>query len=103
MPYLAVSGNAFFIKKGYFNIRSAVKLRFCGVLLMTNSALSYVMSHLLGEYAINKLKASAEHRVDWLSGLSNIFILGLIGFGLYALSDFIRKGDALERENELTI
>jgi hypothetical protein len=93
----------YFIKMGYFNMGSAIKFKMAGILLMINSVVGYIVSIGLGRYAIHALDMEHEHPINWLGGLPTLFILFLAGFGLYTLSDFIRKGEAIERENELTI
>lgn len=93
----------YFIKNGYFNNKSAVKLKFSGISLMVAAVFGFISVLLLRQQLIYAMNMESTNSIKWVNELPTLFILLLIGFGLYALSDFIRKGDAIERENELTI
>ncbi len=92
-----------FIKDGYFNTRSAAKLKLSGILLMAASVTGYISMQLFTQHLISAMNMQKWSSVQWVKDLPELFVLLLIGFGLYTLSDFIRKGEAIERENELTI
>ncbi|SEA15013.1 Protein of unknown function [Flavobacterium gillisiae] len=83
-----------FIKNGYFNLKSSVRLKRSGYLLLTISILGIVIS-LVG------MRQSTER--DLLSDIIMYLLLIAIGVGLLAFSDVIKKGNIIESENNLTI
>jgi hypothetical protein len=93
----------YFIKRGYFNNKSAIKLKLAGILLIVCSVVEYFTARIIGIYSVNNMEIKHKFTTKWLDGLPVLSIFLLIGFGLYTLSDFIRKGEAITRENELTI
>lgn len=93
----------YFIKSGYFNNRSAAKLKLAGILIMVAAILGFISVLLLRQQLIYALDMEKTKTIKWMNELPELFTLLLAGFGLYTLSGFIRKGEAIERENELTI
>jgi hypothetical protein len=94
----------YFVKNGYFNGTSATKLKIAGIIFMINAALRYILLHGIVRHVMNsRFAVENKHDIEWIDGLSPLFITLLIGFGLYTLSDFIRRGEAIETENKLTI
>lgn len=92
--YLALNS---FIQAGYFNRRSATLLKRGGMLLIATAIIkvTYTLWHIL---TINTKNASTI-----FESVSYEILILIIGFALFIITDFIRKGEAIERENSLTI
>jgi hypothetical protein len=93
----------YFIKWGYFNHKSAVKLRLSGILLAVFSIVEFIATRLTWKYMKYSFIEDTKGQLVWLEGFTTLCVYLIIGFGLYTLSDFIRRGEAIENENKLTI
>lgn len=86
-----------FTRRGYFNRNSAMKLRIGGSLIMAAALVSIIFALSI---AFHQTGTAA---IKLLSGTPTDVILLLVGFALLIIADFIRKVEAIEHENKLTI
>lgn len=82
------------IKKGFFNVMSAAKLKTAGKLFLVSGFFSLMFNIVL-------LFRSEE--VLFFGEMGQSFLLMIIGFGLYIIADILQNGNLLKQENELTI
>jgi hypothetical protein len=83
-----------FIKNGYFNLKSSVRLNRSGYLLLSISILVIIIS-LIG------MRQSTEREL--LSDIIMYLLKIAISIGLLAFSDVIKNGNIIESESNLTI
>ena len=83
-----------FNKEGFFNFKSSERFNRSGYLLLLLSV-SGIIIRLFG------MIQSPEDQI--LSDIIMYLLLLAIGFGLLAFSDVIKKGNIIEKENNLTI
>lgn len=82
------------IKKGYFNNESAVNFKRGGLFFLLSGTASLIMESYL--YFVTK-------GVAMLGFIGQDFLILLIGFSLYIVSDVIQNGSLIRQDNELTI
>lgn len=93
--YCAVNG---FIGMGYFNDTSAKYLKRGGMFLIASA----VIKSCLSVYKV--ANSNDKNKYVFLEpAVSGILVILIIGFALFIIADFLRKGEAIERENNLTI
>lgn len=81
-----------FTKMGFFNLKSATYISVGGYIIALTAIISFILE-INAQITMNSL-------------IMNIFLnllLFMIGFGLIAVSEVIRKGESIQRENDLTI
>lgn len=83
-----------FIKDGYFNLKSSLRLKRSGSLLLIISIIGLIISIL-------DMKQSSER--DLLLDIIIYLLIVAISLGLLAFADVIKKGNIIEIENNLTI
>lgn len=82
------------IKQGYFNNKSADDFRRGGLFFLLSGGTSLVMETYL---------FFATKGVAHIGFMGQDFLILLIGFTLYIVSDFIKNGNLLQQDSELTI
>jgi len=89
------------IKKGYFNNKSIIKFKKGGLFFIFSGLISLIKSILL----ILQFNKSTEviNNIITYKNLSQSLLLLIIGIGFVVISDFIKKGSLLKKENDLTI
>lgn len=92
--YLVHQSFTSFIKRSFFNRKSAVYLSSGGYILAATGLIGFVMD-------IIRWNALSESSL--ITNIAANTMLLLIGFGLTAVSDIIKKGENIKRENDLTI
>ena len=84
----------FVIKKGYFNYKSTMLFKRGGILILISGLLNLILGIAL--FWSNKEDV-------YINNILRAFPIVLIGFGLIIISDFLKKGNQLKSENDLTI
>jgi hypothetical protein len=90
----------FFIRRGYFNLKSASHLKKGGYILAVKALLSFLLA------AVNfdsQVFEKANKNISFVSDINANLTLLTIGFALIAVSDIIKKGNKIKQENDLTI
>ncbi|WP_040280563.1 DUF2975 domain-containing protein [Psychroserpens damuponensis] len=88
------SGLKEIIKQGFFNSISAGKFIIGGKLFLISGLLNFIFNLIL-------LFRSEE--MLFVGEIGQSFLLMIIGFSLYIISDILQNGNLLKQENELTI
>jgi len=88
-----------FLRRGYFNTKSALYLTRGGYIIMAKALLSLVIISIYIDLHKEPM-ALAKHLV---SSSTFDIMLFIIGFSLVALSDIIKKGEIIKTENDLTL
>jgi len=104
-PFLLFAGLIFIerglhhiIKNGYFNIKSAINVKRGGLFLIISGVLSLIRGAiLLNSNVPSVLKSNITQNI------SEYLLISIVGFGLIIISDFIKKGNQIQQENDLTI
>ena len=92
-------GLSYCIKKGYFNNRSIFKFKRGGVFLILSGLISLIMSAIMLFSQTNTILVQNLMNQN----ISKSFLIIVIGLGLVIISDFIKKGNIIQSENDLTI
>lgn len=87
----------YFIKYGYFNARSCRAVKYSGWLLILSGVVSAVT------FIYHSYTLPPETFLETFSYVSTQLPPVFIGVMLWIISDFIRRGEAIETENKLTI
>ena len=86
------------IKKGYFNAQSIFKFKLGGYLFLFSGLITLIKSVLL------LIKNDGPQlKMILQQDISESFLILIVGLGLVVISDFIRKANLLQGENDLTI
>ncbi len=82
------------IKNGFFNTKSEIKFRKAGMLLILFTFLRVLYILVINsEFALSEL----------INNLVLALLVSIVGIGLLIFSDFIKDGEILQQENDLTI
>ena len=87
------------IKIGYFNIQSALKLKRGGLFLMFSGFISLIKNTFILYDHFN----TPEIKVFLIRNITQSLLISIIGFGIIVISDFIKKGNTIQNENDLTV
>ena len=88
------------IKKGYFNIKSVNKFKIGGLFILISGFITLAQNVYL---LLFHHPLSQEFKNLFLQGVFESIITLIIGISLIVISDFIKRGSQLKKENELTI
>lgn len=84
----------FFIKSNFFNFKSALYLSKGGYIIAITGIISFT-------YDMFKLTDTSKE--DLITNIVLNCLMLIIGFGLTAVADIIKKGESIKLENDLTI
>ena len=87
------------IKKGYFNVESNLKFKRGGFFFI----LSGLINLLIGTITLMVQFNTTLEKVHLYENISRSFLIFIIGLGFIIISDFIKKGNQIKQENDLTI
>ena len=88
-----------FIRRGYFNTKSAQYLSTGGYIMMFKAIISLILVAVF----LDPKKDTIELIRNLESNISFNIILIIIGLSLVAISDIIKQGEIIKTENDLTV
>ncbi|RWX00218.1 DUF2975 domain-containing protein [Flavobacterium cerinum] len=84
----------FFIQRSFFNFKSALYLSKGGYIIAATGIISFTY---------NMTKLAGKSREELITNIILNCLMLIIGFGLTAVADIIKKGESIKQENDLTI
>lgn len=96
--YFLEKSCSLFIERTYFNHKSKLYLKRSGIILMALGTWG-----LASSFAIPETISMESLFKNFSSNIGSNITLFIIGFGLLAIADIIKKGEKLKQENDLTI
>jgi len=92
-------GLSYCIKNGYFNSKSILKFKRGGLFFIFSGLISLIMGAIMLFFQTNTILVQNL----MYQNISKSFLILVIGLGLVIISDFIKKGNIIQSENDLTI
>ncbi|RSK41688.1 DUF2975 domain-containing protein [Mangrovimonas spongiae] len=87
------SGLGVIIKEGFFNAKCSKQFKISGNIFLITGSLSFLWYLLLLFYSKGKMP---------ISGASDVLLI-IIGLGMLVITDIVKNGHLIKKENDLTI
>lgn len=98
--YIIYKSCVMFINRGYFNAKSALYLKRGAYILILKAVLSIVWISI---HINTNTFDDKESQSELVLGISREITFLIIGFAIITVSDIVKKGENIKRENDLTI